>query len=1405
MPISQRTATSGTGASGANVTITLPTGTTNGDYLVVVIAMGINSLPGTPTGWLALAANAAGTTEGQAMFGAPYSAGLTLTFTMPAAANAWCCNAYYQAGATVGPDTAATGTGVTNGSVGGVNTQNNTGCPSATATTPAGSADYEVITFAAQGGLTCTYSAGSTLDVQVSNGTTVSVNLGHNTTNPLAASTATPTFTATWSAIPTSRNKSGGIVLLKATAPPVPLTGTTATQAASTATLSQLLGPVGPTLAVADSLSATTLNAGLWGLWGTGASLQTNLLPSTWYGPGVIQVSPTGTSGAYGGLLSNATYDATNRSLFVHVAPLGTPLTGQVSTAQLQIDSNNYVEIGFVDQNIVARYCVAGTLTTLANIPAPNGAINRWLRITENGGKVYYFYTAANDALNTGNWTQLASTPDPFVMTAVLINLVSGCYLTVASPVGTWWSYINWWLPGGNTSVGQGTLSATLSYAQPLPASIAAAQAATSASLTITYPLAGTTVAQAGLNVAAAPTLLLRGTTVTQAALVAAAPTLQLAGSSVAQATFTAPLPNWLLSGTINAQAGLSASLQFKRPIWPAFRYTAILGTFYTRPGRIELGAPLLVANVVTFIGQPTAQASSTASLSVSIGAVATGAVVGQGSTAAGVTLRLTPAPIVAQATSAVAPLIRLPGLSAGQGTTTATLAVAQALTGAIVGQGTTNVTATGLTAGLAGAAIVGQGTVYGALRLALTGTVAGQAALDQIAAAPTILLTGVASAQAQTTATPGVALPLAVGITGQAASAAGLLLRLTGLSAGQGSSTGTFVGSVPFVGGSSGQGASTAGLTLLLTGVAIAQAQSSASPLTLTNYLTSGVIGQGSSAAGLALLLTGTALGQGGAAATTAAPIVLEPGTAVGQGASAAALQLAVVGATVGQGQTSAGLTVLLTGVATGQGQSLAAPTILLGGGVAVGQGGSTAGLLLALTGQSVGQATTTGAARLLLASGLIGQGQTTAGLTVWLGTGVTGGQGSATGAPQLAFAGGPVGQATGSAALLLYLTGQVGGQASSSVVFQGQQPIAGAVAGQASSSAALWIALTGIAGGQASTGTTPLYVSQPLPSTGIVGQGATTAGLLVNLVGAPVGQGQATAGLALAVGGATGGQASSASGLWIGLAGGVVGQGASSAGLTLNLIGGLVGQAESDAGLALAVAGATVGQGSAGAGLTLALTGDTTGQGTTTAGPTVLLTGVIVAQATSYLALAGEQPLASEIVGQGSTTAALWLALAGDAQGQGSLDAALSVYVPPTTGSVISDIDVDHWINQVGAPASYVEVSEVIPDDTTYDQSPVTLVGESEPLVMGIQPLVDPGTGYTLMLAMRLRTLGGPNLRMDLLDNSGVQVATRLFVPTGAFTEVDVPFTVQETDAYRVGAGFSAGGQIRLIAVAP
>jgi hypothetical protein len=198
MPITQRTATSGTAASGAGFSITFPTGSRAMDIIIVSVSNAGTSGPATPTGWNLVSTTSAGTGQSITVFWAVWTSVLTASFTNAASVAAWTCNAFIGADPEGIDTTAATSS-----------TTNNTTLPTGAPTTGTSMGDYEVLCYCWTSAATISVVAsGSTIDKTQANGTAISSAMGHNNTTSLPRQTANTAFSQTLSA---SNNRKTGV------------------------------------------------------------------------------------------------------------------------------------------------------------------------------------------------------------------------------------------------------------------------------------------------------------------------------------------------------------------------------------------------------------------------------------------------------------------------------------------------------------------------------------------------------------------------------------------------------------------------------------------------------------------------------------------------------------------------------------------------------------------------------------------------------------------------------------------------------------------------------------------------------------------------------------------------------------------------------------------------------------------------------------------------------------------------------------------------------------------------------------------------------------------------------------------------------------------------------------------
>lgn len=202
MPISFRTATSGTAASGAGFTVTAPVGTAFEDFIVVAVANAGTAGPAAPAGWDLRYQASAGSGQSLSIYTAPYRDAPSFAFTNAASLAAWICQAYYQNGTYVDYDIHLN----TN------NTTNNTTLPTG-APTPSQDDSFEALIYAWTSAATiATPAANSTIVATRANGTSISTALGRNNNTSLPGGVITTAFSHTLSA--TNNRKTGvGLVL----------------------------------------------------------------------------------------------------------------------------------------------------------------------------------------------------------------------------------------------------------------------------------------------------------------------------------------------------------------------------------------------------------------------------------------------------------------------------------------------------------------------------------------------------------------------------------------------------------------------------------------------------------------------------------------------------------------------------------------------------------------------------------------------------------------------------------------------------------------------------------------------------------------------------------------------------------------------------------------------------------------------------------------------------------------------------------------------------------------------------------------------------------------------------------------------------------------------------------------
>lgn len=176
---------------------------------------------------------------------------------------------------------------------------------------------------------------------------------------------------------------------------------------------------VGRTIVFTDMFESN-IDDGLWNVWGGDQVYTWNSL---------LRLDTT-TSVAYYGLASYRFWDMTDHSVTVDVNSIGDMgLTSyECYPVILDIDSNNQVYFIVFNGYIRAVKVVAGSPTTVGSDVPYSAANHRYFRIREEGGVLYYEYSADNDV-----YILHGSTSTPFNFTSIEYQAQVGTWDTEAS------------------------------------------------------------------------------------------------------------------------------------------------------------------------------------------------------------------------------------------------------------------------------------------------------------------------------------------------------------------------------------------------------------------------------------------------------------------------------------------------------------------------------------------------------------------------------------------------------------------------------------------------------------------------------------------------------------------------------------------------------------------------------------------------------------------------------------------------------------------------------------------------------------------------------------------------------------------------------------------------------------
>jgi phosphodiesterase/alkaline phosphatase D-like protein len=130
-----------------------------------------------------------------------------------------------------------------------------------------------------------------------------------------------------------------------------------------------------------------------------------------------------------GSIQSATPHDQTGKALQVQMkraanGGLGGSVYGETSVF-LWVDSTHYVTFWAAGGSLTAWVNNGGGEVNLTpSWPGYNAVNMQWLRFRESAGRLYFEY--AGGATSPGPWSVLASTPDPFALTALTFKIVAG-------------------------------------------------------------------------------------------------------------------------------------------------------------------------------------------------------------------------------------------------------------------------------------------------------------------------------------------------------------------------------------------------------------------------------------------------------------------------------------------------------------------------------------------------------------------------------------------------------------------------------------------------------------------------------------------------------------------------------------------------------------------------------------------------------------------------------------------------------------------------------------------------------------------------------------------------------------------------------------------------------------------
>lgn len=175
--------------------------------------------------------------------------------------------------------------------------------------------------------------------------------------------------------------------------------------------------PVVPVENFLDNFNDNVLDTSKWSVWTTGDVVETNQTATI--------LSTTASS--YKGMQSVSYWSLTASHVHVEVPHALTGLSSASTYLQLAMDSQHTISFYSTGSVLGAEYQVNGTYTTITTTPY-SPTTHRWWRLREDGGFLYYEYSADGAA-----WTAFASAALPFSVDSLQVLLFIGTDVTNAS------------------------------------------------------------------------------------------------------------------------------------------------------------------------------------------------------------------------------------------------------------------------------------------------------------------------------------------------------------------------------------------------------------------------------------------------------------------------------------------------------------------------------------------------------------------------------------------------------------------------------------------------------------------------------------------------------------------------------------------------------------------------------------------------------------------------------------------------------------------------------------------------------------------------------------------------------------------------------------------------------------